>query len=231
MKLRLILVALGVMAYIAPAQAQYTYAGRGTGLDVNVLSLVNIRVADTGPLSPSGGTLAVSAGSANLTSSGATVVSTGILSSQTVGGAGAVNSFALVNGLRIFPGIGITPDLVSATVVRSDASATWGSFGGSSTITSLMVLGSSVTVTGAANQIYSIPGVLDLTINRQTVSGGVLRVDALYLSILDPARAGKIAVSTSYAGLVPEPSSACLVGLALPGILCITLRRRGRISA
>lgn len=226
MRWRLILIALSVVAFIAPSKAQNFYAGRGTGLDLNVLTLLGVRVADTGWLPPAGGHLAVSVGAGSLTSGPTTVVSTGIMISETTGAAGVVNSYSQVDGLRLFPGLTPALDLVRATVVRSDATANLTSYGGSSTITNLMVLGSSVTVTGAVNQTYSVPGILDLTINRQTVTGGVLRVDALYVEVLDPLRAGKVAVATSYAGIIPEPSSLCLAGLALPGIAAAFLRRR-----
>lgn len=225
-RLRLILIVIVAMACIVPAKAQNIYAGRGTALDLNVLTLLGVRVADTGWLPPAGGHLGVSVGAGSLTSGPTTVVTTGLLISETTGAAGVVNSYSQVDGLRLFPGLTTSLDLVRATVVRSDATASLGSFGGSSTITNLMVLGSSVTVTGAPNQTYSIPGILDLTINRQTVNNGVLRVDALYVEVLDPLRAGKVAVATSYAGIIPEPSSLCLAGLVLPGLIGITLRRR-----
>ncbi|MGC4043561.1 MAG: choice-of-anchor P family protein [Armatimonas sp.] len=228
-KTRLVLIVCAVVACIAPAKAQFFYNGRGTGLDANILSLVDVKVADTGLLPINGGTLNVSVATGSLTSGGTTVADTGVITTGTTGGGGTTTSFAEVNNLRLltndlFPAF----DFVRATTVRSDASAVLGSASGSSLISNLTVLGIPVTVTGAPNQVYGVPGVLNLTINRQTVTNGVLRVDALYLDVLSGANVGTVAVSSSYAGVAPapEPSSLALAGLVIPGALAVLRRRR-----
>ena len=228
---RIFLIMSVVFAVIGvPANAQLI--GNATPLSVNILGVVGL-YADTGQLSASGGSLTSSVASLSLTTGGAlptTVVTTGLLTGNTVGSGGTVDSDAHVQNLAALPGLTPALTLVKADLVESFAHASGGSRSGSVNITNLQVLGSTVTVTGSPNQSYIVPGVLNLTINRQFInSDSSLTVQALYLDIIDPLRAGTIIVSSSTAGVVPEPSTGALV--ALGALLGVSILHRRKTSS
>ena len=71
--------------------------------------------------------------------------------------------------------------MTTASVVQAQAHADCNGLQGSSVVTNLAFGGSSVVVTGAPNQMTSIPGVATLVINEQIIdpSGTVITVNAL----------------------------------------------------
>jgi hypothetical protein len=209
---------LGMLAstlvLVSPAKSQYI--GEASPLQVNLLGIVGV-YAGTGPLPDAGGSLHSSVASLNLTTGGiipTTVVTTGLLTGNTVGANSVVDSDAHVANIAILPSIIPALTVLRADLVESFAHASGASLSGSSNIVNLRVLGISVGVTGAVNQTYSVPGILNLTINRQVIANNTITVQALYLDIIDPLRIGRVIVSESVTG-APEPSPGVLVGLGL----------------
>ena len=214
-----------------PAQAQYT--GDAYALKLNVPSLALITIGDTGPLPSSGGgpftkNLANANVGSNVAGLGAT---TGVINDSTKGLGGVATSFAIVNNLNVTT---TTPlSLLSATLVRSDASASSGGTVGSSTITGLVFNANSVTVTGAPNQTVLDAFGDTLIINQQILNGdGSLTVNALDLSLVGGT--SSLVVSSATAGFgggaanaTPEPGGlALLTGVLVSGGLFAI--RRGR---
>jgi hypothetical protein len=164
------------------AEANTTYSGRGTAVNVHLLPLIlpPIKLSDTGALPAAGGSL-----SANLLTAqvGLTTLTSHTLVAATTGGAGQTNSFASQEELAVLIG---SPTVLTASVVRSDAHADCGGVSGSSILVGLQVLGHDVVVSGAPNQTISIPGIATLVINEQFVdaTGTGIVVNALHLYLL-----------------------------------------------
>jgi hypothetical protein len=229
------LAAIAILTFVKPAQAQYI--GDTYGLTLKLLNLGLVAVGDTGALLPGGGGLftthllsanigagvSVGATSADL---GAT---TGVIDTSTQGLGGVATSFARVNNLAVVPPLASTLQL-SATVVRSDATANSGGTIGGSTITGLLFGSISINVTGAPNQtVFDTLG-NKLVINEQIHNlDGSLTVNALDLTLLSSA--SQLRVSCSTAGFngpaTPEPGSVPLLGgLMISGGLFAIRRRK-----
>ena len=242
-----IVVLAGMMEISGHAAQAQTPLGNATGLQVQVLSLVGVNFAQTDNLTASGteqtaGVASVDLGVLN------TRVSTGVITASTQGtplnGVTNVSSTALVNGLSLFPSLTpfgstlLTADTVGSTTTFSSAPF---SSAGSTTIENLVFGGSSVVVTGAANQMVSIDGIATLVINEQIFDGNVRTTNALHLTVLSGINAGEVVVSQSVAGFAggsavgaPEPGTGTLAlafGPLVPAFVARARRRRLRQAA
>jgi hypothetical protein len=219
---RLILIASGYFTSNAYAD---TYIGSAFGAEA-----LSSKYSNTGLLPTSGGNLSASLASLNVTSGITTILTTSVISSTTIGASQAVTSISNVSTLRLYPGTGITPDLVSADALVTQVFADSGGVLPSSTITNLKVLGVSVSVTGAPNQIYSVLNVVDIVINKQVLNGdGSMTLDALSINVTDPARIGQFTIAESRGGFIssaatPEPSTLMLLTIA--PLVLIARRKR-----
>jgi hypothetical protein len=218
---------VGIILLISPAKAQLV--GDSKPLEVNLLGVVGI-YAGTGNLPPTGGNLSSSLASLSLATGGfpsTTVVTSGLLSGSTIGSGSVVNSSAHLENISILPGALPALTLLEADLVESFAQAAGSAKSGSVNITNLKVLGTTVTVTGSPNQSYIVPGILNLTINRQITNiDNSLTVQALYLDIVDPANVGTVILASSTAG-APEPTPGILMGIG--SLVIARYRRRKRL--
>jgi hypothetical protein len=144
-------------------------------------------------LSVSGPLMSQAFGSESLDASGGwssapiSVVQTGttsaeMLTSSSLGAGAQAESEAATGSVVLLQG---TPAEVNSDFAMSRAfAACAGAYGGAE-LGSLVVGGQTVSVTGDANQTFSIPGVLDLVINEQIFSSSGITVNALDLSTID----------------------------------------------
>jgi hypothetical protein len=156
--------------------ANLIYSGRAFGARVVIVNPQpnELFFSDTVELPSSGGSLSptlLSVGCGN------TLISRTVTAS-TVGAGNAANSSASQENAVAFP---LQPAMTTASVVQAQAHADCNGLQGSSVVTNLAFGGSSVVVTGAPNQMTSIPGVATLVINEQIIdpSGTVITVNAL----------------------------------------------------
>jgi hypothetical protein len=103
-----------------------------------------------------------------------------VLQADTIGGPNEVDSEASLAGLSLtVAGIPITANFVRASAVAIAGSAS----SGTSEIDNLAISGVPIAVSGAANQVVSIPGG-QLIINEQSVSPtGVMVVNAVHVTV------------------------------------------------
>jgi hypothetical protein len=174
---------------IENAHAQ-TYSGRATAVKATVITGVvpgvTTAVSDTGPLPAAGGSINLGSASANV----ANILTAGASTVSSSGSGNLSQSTASIASLDINVA-GLDPGLrVQAAAVASTTSCTCpsGTCTGGSTITTLLVGGNPITVTGAPNQtvIVTIGTVtLTLVINQQIVSPSSLTVNALHATFTD----------------------------------------------
>jgi len=225
---------IATFAFAQPAQAQYIGDAYGLALNLDVLNIVGLGtvVADTGQSPGAGGgpftvnLLTASVGTGGLGGLGA---NTGVVSTSTHGIANVASSFAEVDNLAALPPL-LNNVQLTASVVRSDASANSSGQIGSSTITGLHFGGIAISVTGLPNQtVVDLLG-NTLVINEQIHNpNGSLTVNALDLSLLGGAT--KLRVSSSTAGFptaaTPEPGSMALfTGVLVSSGFAIRRRRK-----
>jgi hypothetical protein len=211
---------------ITPAKAQLI--GNAKPLEIDILGITGI-YADTGNLPLLGGSLNSSLSSLNLFTGGmpsTTVVTSGLLTGNTSGSGSIVNSSAHLENVSILPGTFPSLTLLEADLIESFAQAAGSTRSGSVNITNLKVLGTAVSVTGSPNQSYIVPGILNLTINRQITNvDNSLTVQALYLDIVSPANIGTVILASSTAG-APEPTPGILMGIGSIAIVICRCKRR-----
>ncbi len=185
------------------------YSGSATGLIVTVPGVLNVQIGATGQLPSSGGSI-TTAPILGVNLGGGAVLAN-VLPSSTSGMNGTATSSAQVTDL----GVNLIALDVSATVASSTATATCGPNGamvsGSSVVTSLVVNGKSITVTGAPNQTITIPLIGKVVINeQQTGSSGKgnkgMTVDALHITLLDGT--ANVIVAQSHADITCNPTAA-----------------------
>jgi hypothetical protein len=180
------LLALG-LAWAAPAhawtQGGTAYSGRAYAASVNLptLAVGPQFFADTGQLPPDGGHLSATFLSAEIPA----ILTAQVLVADTNGANGLANSSASLAELTLLPN---NPAQVKATFVRAESQATCNGVSGTTEIADLSFGGANVVVTGAANQMVTIPGVATLFINEQIKSSGGglqdITVNALHLILL-----------------------------------------------
>jgi len=153
-----------------------TYAGSASGLWMSVLfpkPSGPLTYFDSGNLSASGG----ETDAPPITIHKPAATAEGLLSVATGLGARAEGQVAL-GYLDLLPG---TPFEVTASFVMAAARATCSGVAGESQISGLRAGGRAIQVTGAPNQVVSVPGGFKLTIDEQIPSSGGLTVNALHL--------------------------------------------------
>ena len=152
------------------------YGGDAFGLSVSTLfprTSEPVIYFDSGQLAASGG----ETDALPTTVKTSAVSAEGLLSTST-GSNGKAEGQSGLASLDLLHG---TPAEVTATFVMSSATATCSGVSGNSEITNLKAGGQSVDVTGAPDQVVTVPGVLKLTINEQTSTSTSIRVNALHL--------------------------------------------------
>ena len=178
------------MAMLTPLSAP-SVGGRAIGAQVSVPATgLAIALADSGPLSASGGATEAELLSANVPSGqtgGIVALAAGTLHAAVVGLDSTSADASLANVNLTISGNGITAAFLMA---RSTATCGTGSaLAGSSQLASLVVNGGTIAVTGAANQSVALPNG-SIVINEQvpSVVGGTARlvVNALHVITRDP---------------------------------------------
>jgi len=167
----------------APRTTSPAFGGRATGVDATIVSIVNGVVTSNQTLLAETGLLPITGGS--LTNSQLLASINGVLTTDSVGatisGAGtATTAQSTATNLNLTIG-GHT---ITASLLQANASASCGPvFTGSSQIQDLVIDGTPVTVTGAANQAVFFPSGGLVMINEQSVSkkgkAGSITVTAL----------------------------------------------------
>ena len=166
----------------------YTYNGSATGTIASLLGASATRIADTGSLPSSGGSITTfSSTGVNL---GIGQVTAGVLSSSTGGTAGTTTSSAkTANAAVNLPGVAL-----SGATLNSSATATCGPNGatasGSSTVVGLVLNGTTIAANGSPNQTITVPGVATIVINEQIPSSTgagnkTITVNALHVTMLN----------------------------------------------
>ncbi len=138
-----------------------TFSGRAIAIKVHT-SLADLVFADTGNLPSSGGE-----SDATFLTVQSSLVQAEVLLSVTMGFDSEASSAAAVADLVLLPG---TATQITADFVRSDTKVTCTSVFASSEIVSLKIAGSTIVVTGEANQVVNIPLIGTLTINAVSTS-------------------------------------------------------------
>lgn len=238
-RLKSMLVPIATFAILTAAhaaQAQYIGDAYGLALNLNVVNIVGLGtvVGDTGYLPSAGGgpltfnVLSASVGTGGLGGLGAT---TGVITNSTVGAAGVVNSSAEVDNLAALPPL-LNNLSLTASVVKSTATANSSGQSGSSLVTGLQFGGVNVNVTGAANQTVVDALGNTLVINEQIHNAdGSLTVNALDLTLVGGLTKLRVASSTAgfpIAAATPEPGSVALFAGVLLSGGCFAVRRRRR---
>ena len=171
------------------------YSGRAWDAGVTT-PLLGITLGDTGSLSPSG-TPSLSSSLASGSIPG--ILSFGIATGSASSTATSETTNASVAGLTLGVGplVSITADLIQSQGTSSCVNGVATSLG-SSTITNLKINGVSVTITGAANQVVSLPlGLGSITINEQTISGTQPH-SQIIVNALDVEAAGIISATIAH---------------------------------
>lgn len=164
-----IMVTGAVVPVISQAYAATTFDGRAKALSIRS-PLVNTTFMDTGPSSGDENDATPIAIQTPL------VTADGLLSVTT--NSDQAESQSALGELVLLPD---NPNKITAYFAMAKSQATCSGASGYSDITSLTMGGKSIQITGQPNQVVSVPGVLTLTINEQTISGNSITVNALHL--------------------------------------------------
>ena len=167
----MILVTGVIVPAINQAFADTTVGGRATVVSISS-PLGSANFMDTGPLLSSGSEIDATP----ITIQTPLATADGLLS-VTMGSTQAESQSAL-GQLVLLPG---DPNSITAYFAMATSQATCSGVSGSSDITSLTMAGQNIQVTGQPNQVVTVPGVLKLTINEQTVTSNSITVNALHL--------------------------------------------------
>jgi hypothetical protein len=180
-----VILSLSILGFLwtSPVQADTTYSGRAYAVFVNTFVTQPLYISDTGELPSSGGFRSDSL----LSTRGSPVESlllAEVLVASTSGSSGAAHSSASLAEVVVLPG---NPAQVTASLIRAETKATCDGVQGSTEIVELTFGGQTIEVTGAPNQIVTIPGIATLVINEQTMtSSGSYReitVNAVHLTV------------------------------------------------
>lgn len=184
---RIFVAAFLIAQAVAPSPASAasnTFSGRATVVDATVAGQ-HLVLADTGPLSSSGGALEVSLLEANVPG----LASAEVLHASTVAQGDSARSMATVADLSLT----VAGNSIDAAFVRASARASCNgskaSVSGGSELVALTINGSSTTVSGEVDQTVSLPGGGSVVINEQRTgtsasgSGGEITVTALHVIV------------------------------------------------
>ena len=152
-----------------------TPAGQAAAVRVTVIGAFPTALADTGTLAGAGDARNTS----SLAGSIPSLLAGEVLQAATIGWDDQVDSEASLASLGMtVAGIGISADFVmaSATAVAGSGAS------GASLVGNLAVNGAPVSVSGAPNQVFSIPGG-QIVINEQSAMPGGIAVNALHVTV------------------------------------------------
>jgi predicted RNA binding protein YcfA (HicA-like mRNA interferase family) len=176
--------------------ASNTYRGRAFVAAVGALGL-NVRVVDTGPLSPAGGVEHASL----LTLSVPPLLTAGVAGASTVGLGSLTHSHAAVANVVLRVGIlRIGADVIQAAAVAACREGA-AFHSGRSLLAGLKINGKSIVVTGKPNQTISI-GLAKVIINEQVVSSSGITVNALHVKV---PLVADVVISSAQAGISCAP--------------------------
>src|SRR5256712_3634836 len=167
----MILVTGVIVPAINQAYATTTVGGEAEAISISS-PLGQVNFMDTGPLLSSGSEIDATP----ITIQNPLATADGLVS-VTMGSSDAESQVGL-GSLVLLPG---DPNQITAYFAMATSHATCSGVSGSSDITSLTMAGQNIQVTGQPNQVVSVPGVLTLTINEQTVTANSITVNALHL--------------------------------------------------
>jgi len=194
-----LLMTFGAVSFAPVFADTVTYGGSATVLSIS--GLLTSQTFGAATLDSSGGW--VSAPMSEVQTSSA---SAEMLTSSSLGQGQQAESEAATGNLVLLAG---TPGEVDLDFAMSQSYATCSGAHGSAQLGSLTVGGQTVAVTGDANQQFSIPGVLDLVMNEQTLSSSGITVNALDLTTPDGTQILVDSASSSV-------SCSSLAGLSAP---------------
>ena len=191
-----------------PSNTTTSYSGRATALVANVTATgTDTALVTAGPLGSTGGALDSAMASGGLTG----VVTADALHSSTVGQGSATTSSSSLSDLSITVG----GHVITAEFVAVNASAVCNGMSGNPTLTastvvsSLMVDGSAVTVTGDPNQSVPLTGGGTLTINEQSSTSSSITVTGLHVAITGVS---DIVIATATASITCGPACPAPMG-------------------
>ncbi|OLD11894.1 MAG: hypothetical protein AUI93_03865 [Crenarchaeota archaeon 13_1_40CM_3_52_10] len=187
----------------ALADSTTTFSGRAFAVSVTTPLTGTVTLADTGQLPPQGGEIDATVLSVQTQQAQAEV-----LLSVTMGFDQHAESRAAVADVTLLPG---TPNQITADFLQAHSRATCAGVSGDSEVVSLKLAGQQIIVSGQPNQTVSVPGVLTLVINEQTMSstGGTqsITVNALDLTLPNGI---EVIVSSAHSditcGTLPPPN-------------------------
>ena len=175
---RVLAIAASLLAWPAVGAAQ-TVTGQAAGVQATVFSLLGgttLGLANTGALSGPTDALRASQLAGNLPLAALTAE---VPSATTIGYPDQVNSVASLANLAL----SIAGSTIGADLLTSRATATLNGGGaGSSSVSNLLLNGAPVPVSGAPNQMVSIPGG-QMVINEQLTSPTGIVVNALHITV------------------------------------------------
>jgi len=175
---RVLAIAASLLAWPAVGAAQ-TVTGQAAGVQATVFSLLGgttLGLANTGALSGPTDALRASQLAGNLPLAALTAE---VPSATTIGYPDQVNSVVSLANLAL----SIAGSTIGADLLTSRATATLNGGGaGSSSVSNLLLNGAPVPVSGAPNQMVSIPGG-QMVINEQLTSPTGIVVNALHITV------------------------------------------------
>lgn len=163
----------------ALADSATTFSGRAFAVSLTTPPTGTVTLVDTGQLPPQGGEI-----DATVVSVHTQLAQAEVLLSVTMGFDQHAESRAAVADVTLLPG---TTNQITVDFLQAHSLATCTGVSGDSEIAKLQLAGQNIIVSGQPNQKVSVPGVLTLVINEQTISssGGTnsITVNALDLTL------------------------------------------------
>ena len=198
----MILVTGVIVPAINQAYATTTVGGEAKAISISS-PLGQVNFMDTGPLLSSGSEIDATP----ITIQNPLATADGLVS-VTMGSSDA-ESQAGLGSLVLLPG---DANQITAYFTMATSHATCSGVSGSSDITSLTMAGQNIQVTGQPNQVVTVPGVLKLTINEQTITTNSINVNALHLHT---ALGTDVIVSSAYSSVSCSTTLGALFTLGL----------------
>lgn len=170
-----------------------TFSGRAVVLDAEVLELVDITVADTGALPPTGGVRTAGPISVDINVPGALTATADVGTARTEGAGENARSFAELTFADVDVLVGtitVTADVLTANSRAFCNAQKQARLMGSSVVTNLFINGLPVVVTGAPNQTINVTPLVRVVVNEQRRTGGTgslrtgeITVNALHIIV------------------------------------------------